>query len=223
MSTKLTEAEAIAEIDAILSDFAGIAPPKLRPTTKLVGGKLYELYVLARALQELASRGWYIYFRGSEVKFRASPGDIHTGDPHFEIQSSASGAVEFEVHTDVQVMTLGFALKRVNDRSGYHEIDIVAVRAGTTGKPRHDQIALGIECKSNAEFSKAHVREVLGRRRELSMYTGVDHLVPLARNAVVSVKVDPPSEYWLRYIDSKGDNYSESPAVFGVDLQCWCP
>ena len=36
----------------------------------------------------------------------------------------------------------------------------------------------------------------------------------------VSIPANPPSEYWLCYIDPAGDSYKESPQAFGVEFKC---
>ena len=138
-------------------------------------------------------------------------------DPHFEIRRGHRTA---QIHVDIEVRTLGSVLATVNDLSAYHEIDVVIVPPGTWGRPNPDQLLLGIECKAVANFDKAFVREVLGRRRELSLLQGPE---PCPLDGTVDVPADPASEYWLAYIDPAGDNYRESPHVFGVEFKWWAP
>jgi hypothetical protein len=210
------------EIEQIMGAFQGVLPHKLLPIFKLTGGKLYELYALSRLLAELRARGWFPYFKGARIELKASPGLIDPNSPHFELQRAPNSQPEYEIFTDIEVGTLGATLKPVNDYSRYHEIDLVVVPAGVTGRPDPEELAFGIECKATANFEKSFVREVLGRRRELS-YIHDPLPCPLDLTLTHTVPADPPSEYWLVYIDPAGDNYVESPAVFGVELKNWKP
>lgn len=212
--------KAIDEITAITTAFVGVLPEKLTPIKKLVGGKLYELYVLSRLLSELQARGWHVRFHGATIELKASPGGVDPSSPHFELARTPVGGPEFEVFTDIEVGTLGAEHKTVTDLSGYHEIDVVVVPVGTTGRPSPKELMLGIECKATANFEKSFVREVLGRRRELSYLADP---MPCPLDMGKSIRARPPSEYWLVYIDKAGDKYAQSPDVFGVELKHWQP
>lgn len=212
--------KAIAEIKAITAAFEGILPAKLKPIKKLVAGKVYELYALSRLLSELQMRGWAPRFLGATIDLKASPGGIDPTSPHFELAPTPGAPPEYKVFTDIEVMTLGSNHTPVTDFSGYHEIDLVVVPVGTSGRPLPDQLALGVECKATANFEKGFVREVLGRRRELSFF---HQPLPCALDPSKSIRANPPSEYWLVYIDKAGDNYVQSPDVFAVELKHWQP
>lgn len=209
-----------AEIRRILSNFLRLQPAQIRPVANIVGGKLYELFVLAKLLPELRARGWRVSFRGNTIMMFSSPGPIDAQRPHFELRRTPNGAAEFEIYTDINVGTLGSTNNRPRDRSAFHEIDIVVVPANTMGIPAHDLIALGIECKATANFEKSFVREVLGRRRELSYLVDAQ---PCMLDGSVLVRAEPASEYWLVYIDPTGNNYRLSPDFFSVDLKHWQP
>ena len=110
------------------------------------------------------------------------------------------------------------------DLSGRHELDIVAVEPGVTGYPRFDEIALGVECKSHANFKKSIVKEVLGIRRELCLLSQPQQsiLTQLSpKNPTRIVPADPASEYWLAFCDPQGLQYSSSPAAFGINFYNW--
>lgn len=216
----LDEAKARAEIRNILTAFQGLLPPKIAPVAKIVGGKLYELFVLSRLLVELRGRGWLVRFHGQSIKMSSSPGGVSSTKPHFELRSTSSASVQFEIYTDVEVGTIGASQNMPRDLSAYHEIDIVIVPAGTQGRPAYDEIVFGVECKGTAQFDKAFVREVLGRRRELSFITGEQDCL---LDQSVGVRANPPSEYWLVYLDPAGDHYKLSPAYFSVELKHWQP
>jgi len=217
MST-LNGRKARSEIRRILTLF-GVAKAGLPATTKLASGKLYELYVLSRLLEELDADGYALQFSHPVVTFKTGGGPIKPGDFHVDLIKG--GTVAGKLYTDVEVMTLGSHLGHVKDLSQYHEIDIVIVDPRTSGFPAHDELLLGIECKATARFQKSHVREALGRRRELSFHSQFHY--PSKVFSSVALQADPPSEYWLAFIDPAGSNYAQSPEVFAVSLKHWQP
>lgn len=218
----LSSAKAKAEIKSILKTVSGVTKDAMKPISRLKGGKLYELYVLSQLLKELSQRHFQPKFIGPKIKLKASPGEIDLSDPHFELRRRPGVQPEFRIFTDIQVRTLGAStLPLVTDYSGYHEIDLVVLsNEATNGKPRHDQMALGVECKGTVNFEKSFVREVLGRRRELSFLT---RETPCKLDGSLRLRADPASEYWLIYLDPAGDNYKQSPEVFEVLLKNWRP
>lgn len=217
MST-LNGKKARSEIRRILT-LLGVSKTGLPALSKLASGKLYELYVLSRLLEELDADGYKLRFSHPVVSFKTGGGPIKPGDFHVDLLKG--GTLVGELYTDVEVRTLGWHLGRVTDLSQYHEIDIVIVDPGATGFPAHGELMLGIECKATATFHKSHVREALGRRRELSFYDV--HGQPSRVFSSTSVAADPPSEYWLAFIDPAGSKYVQSPEVFGVNLKHWQP
>lgn len=207
---------AIKAIDAIMTTIAGTPgaiPAGLAPLTV---GKVYELYVLGWLLEQLTRRGWWVSFHGQSIVMKGSPGAIQPSDAHFKITHHT--AADAEIRTDIEVMTLSHEIDPVSGASAYHEVDIVIVPAGTLGRPAHDKMLLGIECKAVANFRKAIVREVLGRRRELSYATDDMVFECLLDDQMTMVRAHPASEYWLTYIDPKGDDYAEGPSRFGVEF-----
>lgn len=206
---------AIKAIDAIMSTIAGVPGAIPAALAQLTAGKVYELHVLGWLLQLLIGRGWSISFHGQSIVMKGSPGAIRQADAHFRIVHPKAGAAV--IRTDIEVMTLSHHIDPVQDASGYHEIDIVIVRPGTKGRPAHNELLLGIECKGVANFRKSIVREVLGRRRELSYATDNVTWGCILDNSS-SILARPASEYWLAYIDPKGDSYAQGPARFGVEF-----
>jgi hypothetical protein len=180
----------------------------------LTAGKLYELFVLSKLLLELRHRGHSFVFSHSTIRFKTGGGPIRAGDFHIDVLRD--GAVVGKIYTDVEVRTLGSTIGTVDDFSQYHETDIVVVTPNASSYPAPDELLLGIECKATAKFLKSHVREVLGRRRELSYYRG-RFAAPLGGD--VHVEADPHSEYWLCFLDHAGLRYTQSPAVFSVELK----
>ncbi len=200
---------------------------------KSTGGKIYELYCLARTLEWLRST-YGVSIRltnGTAVNFKASPGNIDRSRSYFIVSKHA----EFlELHTDIQVQTLGASnIGGWVGRSGYHEIDLVLIDPNVPDghMPRHSEVALGVECKSNAKFEKGIVKQVLGIRRELSLLSQptrseLDKVFGPAINLggySPFVNADPASLYWLTYIDQSGDDYAGSPGFFSIEFKHWQP
>jgi hypothetical protein len=227
---KLNSIAALKEVDKLIRNFEKLLKvPSSHPAYRLVPGKLYELYALSRTLDELNKRGWQISFRGKQIQLKGSPGGINPGDPYFALKRNTSSPIEYKVYTDIEVKTLGVQVGPtfpggavVSDLSSYHEIDIVVVSESSTGRPASNHLAMGVECKGTAQFSKAFVREVLGRRRELSFLSHSAH-PPLDLQTNIMVNADPPSEYWLVFIDPAGNNYRQSPSIFGIEFKHWKP
>lgn len=188
-------------------------------------GKLYELYVLSRLLKELVKRGFKVSLNGHSIKFQASPGHISPGDSHFDVRIKGQSSAKFKIYTNVEVRTLGSALTGTSQACGHHELDIVVVHAGATGKPTFSDVVLGIECKAQGRFKKSMIREVLGLRREIAYLqpSQASVLSQYQTKKKVAVPAEPPSELWLAFTDSKGLNYGYSPKAFGIELKHWQP
>lgn len=217
--------KAIRAINSVFSKYKKIRKADSTNLKELTDGKLYELFVLGQVLRQLRARGFRIKFIGTTLEFKAAPGFIDANDPHFEIFSPGASAPDFKLYTDIEFRTLGSSMSNDPGASSYHELDIVIVRAEATGRPRFDQVALGVECKSTAKFKKSILKEVLGVRRELSLLSD-DQLSALSRFEDVETKqvpADPPSEFWLAHIDPSGSLYESSPRMFGIQFQNWTP
>lgn len=213
---------AIAEIDAV---FDAYNAPKHASTT----GKVYELYCLAKTVEVLVSRGFKVKFIGTGLAFKASGGKINLTDPYFEFWSPFEEHKKFRLYTDVQFWSLGSQqLKAQNancsKKSGLHELDIVAVPDGVTGFPTNNELALGIECKSNGKFQKWILKQVLGVRREMSL---LRHMQASTLSVIgvhsVLVPAVPTSEFWLCYVDYSGRDYAQSAEIFGIEFKHWEP
>lgn len=215
-------ANAIAEIQRIFNVYRAAQPSDASDLAALTNGKLYELFVLADLLSDLKSRGFALSFVGAHptLKFKASPGQIRLADSHFEVTSPASTTVDFRIFVDIEFDTLGHSKSPATDNSRRHELDIIVTTA-SNGYPAHDEIALGIECKAVSNFNKALIKEALGVRRELSLLQvpTTSTLTQAGGSPAKTVPADPPSEFYLVFIDPKGRNYAQSPGVFGIDLK----
>lgn len=200
----------------IFDDVTTLTPTEVMHAIPHTRGKVYELYCVARLLAELSGKGVTASFSSpGPLVFRKSGGHADPTFPHFDLFDPTG--VFGRLYTDIEVRTLGATIGPVADLSAYHEIDVVVLRDGHLISPLHSDLLIGLECKAVADFEKSFVREALGRRRELSfLQDGVD---PFGD----PIRAMPGSIYRLVYIDPKGDDYRDSPAMFGVDLQHWLP
>ena len=193
----------------------------------LVEGKLYEFYVLSKVLTDLCQRQFQVAFDFDTLEFKGAPGTINHSDPHFKV-CAPDGTTKLKLFISIEFWTQGAKISRklpvpgpaIHDYSSYHELDIALVDGQATGYPKHDQIYLAVECKSG-QFKKNYVREVLGVRRELSLFQDLQPslLTILGGDPAVKVRANPASEYWFAFIDNAGTNYRESPYVYGIELR----
>jgi hypothetical protein len=208
------------KITAALSKYAAIS--KAEATTLLPGsltsGKLYEAHILSRLCEKLVvSEGCQLTLvGGTNVKLRTSPGPITARFPHIEVRRS--GSLVGEVWTDIEFLSLSYShvAPRTPTQGHYHELDIVMVEPGATGRPAHDEILLGIECK-NTGYAKSLLREILGVRRELSLLTSPQ---PTAFKhwPTTSVPAKPPSCLVVYSTDPAVANFSAPGKIFGIEF-----
>ncbi len=214
----MNRGQAIADIKAVFGAYKAVSSRAGARFRRVKAGKLYELWVLSEVVQDLRARGFRLTFKGRTLKFKGAPGQIKTSDSHFQILAP-NGALLW-LFVDIEFQTLGSTRAPVSDYSRLHELDIVVVTK-LSANPRHDEVALGVECKCVAKFGKHLVKEALGVRRELAYFSDwlQDSLLTDVGGAQVKVRAEPASEFWLAYIDAKGDQYDESPAAFGIALK----
>ena len=218
----LNEDACADELVEIFDQVTALTPMQIVHAVPATRGKLYEVYCVGRLLAKLyGDHGLTPVYTGTgALWFKASGGYADPASPHFMLFSG--DALVGRLYTDVEVMTLGAEVallngSAINDLSAYHEIDIVVLRDPHQPRPRPSEVVVGMECKAVAEFDKAFVREVLGRRRELSFYQ------PDTTEFGTPIMASPASEYYLAYIDPAGNQYAQSPAVFEVRLEHWIP
>lgn len=221
----LNKSNAKARIKSILGQFKKLTVSDSAGLDEMSEGKIYELYVLGRLLTELKTRGFTIRLVGSNIQFKSAPGLIKMSDPHFEVYASGSALPNFKIYTDIEFRTLGADLSGSNEKCSYHEVDIAVVEPAAIGRPAYKQIALAVECKAHANFTKGLVKQALGIRRELSLLTDNQPSVlsTYQTHGHESVPARPASEFWFVYIDPKGDEYKTCPSAFGVTFKHWQP
>lgn len=213
----LSLADAKTKVDSILAKYAAVATPTGVIAPSLTSGKMYEAWILAVVLERLqVVEGFTVQLVGSsKVHLKSSPGPINRLYPRFELLQG--GVPVFEVWTDVEFATLSYALSHGSGKPlppHRHELDLVVVPVGTTGYPRHDQIALGVECK-NTPFSKAMARAALGVRRELSLLSS-SMPTPFSAWPASHVPADPPSVLLVYSTHPAVEDYNAAGSIFGV-------
>ncbi|WP_420469945.1 hypothetical protein [Brevundimonas sp. FT23042] len=208
--------QCVDELMEIFDDVTSLTPIEIMHAIPHTRGKVYELYCVARLLSELTGNGLTAVFSPpGALQLKQGGGHADITQPHFQLFQGPH--LVGRLYTDVEVLTLGASKVGVADLSDRHEIDVVLLVGHHNAVPTHDELLIGLECKAVADFSKAFVREALGRRRELSYYK------PALDLFNTPIPAWPASRYRLVYIDPRGDLYQQSPAVFGVDLQHWLP
>lgn len=216
----LSSAEAKARIDAILDqyrDATSMSGPSVVPSA-LVSGKLYEAWVLCEVLDHLRTdEGYTIVLRqGRRVALKASPGPINRAYAYFEL--SASGRPSLELWTDVEFMSLSHSSRGSPPagRGDYHELDLVVVPAGMTGRPKHGQVLIGIECKDTG-YQKELLRAILGVRRELSLFVPTK-ATGFERWPRSTVPANPPSCLLVYCTDPAVSQFRDAARFFGIDF-----
>ena len=210
--------EAVEKIEALFSAYKTLEAADTAHLEGLGKGKLYELYVLSELVRDLKQRGCVLAFRGSNIVFKAAPGKIKTSDPHFVV--TAPDSTQSRIFVDIEFEAMGalsFPPSTGPDLSSRHELDLVVVDTRSP-YPSFQEVLLGVECKSLADFGKDVVKEALGIRRELSLLVPPQPslLSKAGTSPGVDVPAEPASEFWLAYDDPKGNNYRSSPAAFGI-------
>ncbi len=184
----------------------------------LTAGKLYEAYALGLIARQLANceGDQLILVNGSYLPLKSTPGPINRSYPHIQVVRSRT--VVAEIWTDIEFLSMSHCMRpRCSPQKGeYHELDIAIVDPNLTGRPRHDCIWLGAECK-NTGYHKGLLKEVLGVRRELSLLT--DQKPTRFRKWPRAVVPCDPSSCLLVYsTDSAVSEYSRPGEVFGIDF-----
>ncbi|EMJ99129.1 MULTISPECIES: hypothetical protein [unclassified Leptospira] len=178
-------------------------------------GKLYEALILSEVIKNLAiSEGFNLKLKNSQyLNLKASPGPINRNYAYIEVWKGSK--LFGELWTDIEFRTLS-SKEGFSDRSNYHELDVVLVKPGETGRPDYDKIFIGIECK-NTLFNKGIFREVLGLRREMG-YKVDDKKTEFNKWPRKMIPYSPPSCYLIYSSDEKILDFRSSADFFGIDL-----
>jgi len=185
----------------------------------ITGGKLYEAYVLSKIVAKLVDDEGFslVLVGGPKLKLKSAPGPINRSYPHIELRRY--GDCVAELWTDVEFLTLSYSRLANSSltKGSYHELDIVVVDAGSTGRPPHSAVWLGVECK-NTTYQKGLLKEILGVRRELSLVTSDPMKTRFSSWPRPYAPANPPSCLVVFATDAAVLEYSNPGEVFGIDF-----
>lgn len=186
----------------------------------LTSGKLYEAYILSHVAEQLVKKeGLKLKLVNSNhVKLKSSAGKIDRSKPRFDVYKSSNCIAE--IWTDIEFTTLSYDRDLQNstpNRGQYHELDIVVVDPKSSGRPSHDKIWLGVECK-HTQYQKGLLKEILGIRRELSLLKD-NRKTNFKKWPRSDVPADPPSCLLVYSSDANVKHYSSPGNLFGIDFK----
>jgi len=147
--------------------------PLLPPS--MLYDKAYEISCMLQTMtlmQQQMGGLRYVLSVGSTLRFRAKGGPIVRSSWPF-IQVYQGTRIVAEIWTDIEFLALSAWLKGELITSfpygKAHELDIVIVRPDVGGRPKPDDIFIGVEAK-HRPFNKSLLKELLGVRREMCFY-----------------------------------------------------
>lgn len=216
----LSERQFRARLDAI---FAAYGSRRTGPSIISAGsrqGKLYELWVAAEVLRRLkVHEGYTAMLRGgTSVVLRNQGGPISGRYSYFEL--SHAQRPKLELWTDIEFV--GMSYDRVRPRptltgAFFHELDLVVVEAGVRGRPRYDEVIIGVECKNTSRYEKRMAREAFGVRRELSLLN--DDRTRFMAWPIQDVPATPPSCLLVYASDGRVCRYVDPGSAYGVQFE----
>jgi hypothetical protein len=207
------------KLDGLLRAIPGGVGRSIIPPRALKG-KLYEIWVALEVMHQLEVVEGYVptLRRGSRLVLRNKGGGISMAYSSFYLSHPTEP--DLELWTDIEFVAMShtyLGLAGPPPRGFYHELDLVIVEAGTTGRPNHDQIVLAVECKNTSDFEKGMAREALGVRRELSLLVAMT--TRFHRWPYKAVLADPPSAL-LVYANDPGVTDFNGPGVlYGIRFE----
>jgi hypothetical protein len=215
----LTERQARDAIDKVVDGYRTAVPPGSIFSTKLAAGKTYEAWVLCKLLERLQADERYTVTlpASATVTLRSSHGGIDPAYPGFKL--TKPGEPTLEVWTDVEFMTYSYSDRgspRKPERGDFHELDVLVVPEGCTGRPKHSDVRIGVECKHTA-YSKELLRAILGVRRELSLLVQAQP-TGFGKWPRKEVPAHPPSCLLVYSTSPKVSLYSTPGWTFGINF-----
>lgn len=216
----LSEAEFRARLDHILSGFqpGGTSSSVIAPGAKQ--GKLYELWVAAEVLRCLTMHeGYRATLRGGKsLVLRNQGGPIDSRYAYFQLSHPRRSSLQ--LWTDIEFVGMSFALAKPKPSltgAFYHELDLAVVEAGVTGRPRHDEVVIGVECKNTSKYEKRMAREAFGVRRELSLRQSGS--TRFGSWPISDLPAVPPSCLMVYASDARVSRYADPGVVYGVQFE----
>jgi hypothetical protein len=213
----LSLAEVRDLIDGVIAGLGVAAGPSIVPDD-LTTGKVYEAWALCHVVTRLTQDEGYdaVLERSSRIKLKSSPGPINPNFPCFRLTHPTRPTLQ--VWTDVEVMAMSWSIRPPSppSRGDFHELDIVVVPAGETGRPKHDRMLLGVECK-NTGYTKDLLRSILGVRRELSLLAEQTP-TKFGHWPASHVPANPASCLLVCSTDDRVVEFSGPGEIFGIDF-----
>lgn len=216
----MTRDEILRKLEDAFRNYLGVAPAVTQGLvpSNVPAGKLYEAHVLSLVVQRLVDDEGYrlTLVGGPKIKLKSAPGPINRNYPHIEMRRG--GELQAELWTDVEFLSLSRSMRSGPLTKGdYHELDIVVIERGQEGRPPHNTVWLGIECKNTTGYEKSLLKEILGIRRELSLLRD-DMETPFRIWPRPRVPADPPSCLLVYATSDSVKDYAEPGDVFGIDF-----
>ena len=201
--------------------------------------RAYELYCLQRLVEWIEKR-YDVKVKpenNRNTKFRGRAGKVDRTGFLYLSASDKLGNKLLEIHTNINVLTLGAKnSNQMNNSKFASEIDIVVIdpdqKSGVMLEPVN--LFIGLECKlrRNENLQKKVINEVVGVRNETSfqiaskVVSRIDFILRHKRKKPNRryVRVCPSSEYWLVQIGKEAKkNFKERLAQSNVKLKIWRP
>ncbi|MFN3352947.1 MAG: hypothetical protein ACK4Z5_05000 [Brevundimonas sp.] len=187
--------------------------------------RVYELRCLLQLIDKLSARQPYLRFvlsSGSDVMLRSKGGPIdRNADACVEVQN-AGGAVLAELWSNVEFWALSYVRSGRPMFSGptyarAHELDLVLLSPGVTGRPTPDDILIGVEAK-HRPYGKSLLKELLGIRREMT-FRGPPRSNPWQWWSPVGLQAKPPSGLvsWCAY--PSVTHYTQASDYYGILME----
>lgn len=133
--------------------------------------KAYEFSSMIKMISLLKSHiagSSFTLVNGSAVTFRTKGGPIQRGRWSY-IEMHVRSNIRAEIWVDIECLALsGWKQNKKITKYPYglaHELDVVLVIPGTSGRPAPHELIIGVEAK-HRRFNKALLKELLGVRRE---------------------------------------------------------
>lgn len=193
----------------------------------LLGGailydKAYELSCLTETMKALRVHmpGVSFVLRGGPaLTFRTKGGPIVRGAWAF-IELVEQGDVEAELWVDIECTALSAWRERKSMTTpSYglaHELDIVLVAPGTSGRPTPDMLHIVVEAK-HRPFNKALLKELLGVRRETA-FKGDDLNLFAWWIAGATIPATPPCGLVLFCSNASVIRYTDPARYWGIKM-----
>lgn len=187
--------------------------------------RVYELRCLIALIAALRTKRPSLRFTlsaGSGVTLRAKGGPINrTGNAWIEV-SDGDGPALAEIWSNVEFLALSHVYQGRPSPAGWtygraHELDLVLVTPGLSGRPEPGDILIGVEAK-HRPYGKGLLKELLGVRREMA-FVGKPAQNPWAWWSLGGLPATPASGLvaWCAYASIT--NYTQAADFYGIWME----